>query len=386
MQSPIYLDNNATTPVDPRVVQAMIPVLTEHFGNPASATHSYGWYAAELVEIAREQVAKLIGAKPSEIIFTSGATESNNLAIIGCTRMLAQGSRPQHHIISAATEHRSVLDTVRELNKDWFAVDLLGVDSTGMIPPQALSQSLRSETGLITIMLANNEIGVVQDLCSLTTVSQQQGILFHTDATQALGKMPVSVDQLGVDLLSLSAHKFYGPKGVGALYLREGSAARRLVPLFLGGGHEFGLRSGTLNVAGIVGLGKACEIAYQELDQVRNKLELLTGLFMEQLTAQVDGVLVNGPTQERLPGNINISVEGIDSSALIGALSSTVALSAGSACTSRSKTPSYVLAALGHDNKRQRSSIRVGVGRFNTEEEMVSAATIIARATKKLRS
>ena len=387
MPSPIYLDNNATTPLDPRVLEAMLPVFREHFGNPASQTHSYGWYADELVEIAREQVASLIGAQTEEIVFTSGATESNNLAIQGVARANMQGRADlsQCSFISVATEHRAILDPLEHLAKQGASVLILDVDSEGNLDSDSYHNATDHKTCLSTVMLANNEIGVIHDVATLATFKRKDTHFFHCDATQAAGKIPVDVAQLGVDLLSLSAHKLYGPKGVGALYIRRGISTESLSALQLGGNHEQGFRSGTLNVAGIVGFGKACELAQNELDADSTKMDLLAKQLLQQISNKVSGIELNGNTRNRIPGNLNIAIEGTDSVRLIGLLQTKLALSASSACQSASKIPSHVLAALGLPIQRQRSSIRIGIGRFTTEEEVECAGEILVGAIEKIR-
>lgn len=384
--TPIYLDNNATTSVAPEVLEAMLPAFTQHFGNPASKTHSFGWYAEELVEIAREQVADLIGATRDEIVFTSGATESDNLAIKGVA--FAQRDELKErpfHLLCVKTEHRAVLDPIQELSNFGFQGEFLDVNSEGELSPEIFEKALLPQTLLASVMLANNEIGVVHDIQGLTEITKNRNILFHCDATQALGKIPVNVKELGVDLLSLSAHKLYGPKGVGALYVRRASPKLVLEPLFHGGGHEQGLRSGTLNVPAIVGLGKACSIAKERLEEDRKLLASLTEMLLVGLQAKLSGVLINGPLKNRLPGNLNLALEGIDNVSLVGAISPKLALSVSSACTSQMRKASHVLQALGFEESRWHSSIRIGLGRFTTEEEVNFAIDVLVEAVNKLR-
>ncbi len=385
MKLPVYLDNNATTPLDPRVIEAMLAVLREHYGNPASKTHSYGWYAEELVAIAREQVAKLIQAEPDEIIFTSGATESNNLALAGCTEMLKKESQSPVRIVSVVTEHKSVIDPLTVLKAAGDDIAFIPVDSAGLVGEAEFERALTRRPQIVSIMHANNEIGIVHDIPAFAKRAQEGGAIFHCDATQALGKIEVNVKKLGVDLLSLSAHKIYGPKGIGALYVRRGSAARGLNPLLFGGGHESGYRSGTLNVAGIVGFGTACEIIEQEGKAICDRLQALTSQFWDTLVAKIPEVILNGALKPRIPGNLNFALPQVNNGLLIGAIQSKLAVSISSACTSGSKTPSFVLAALGLPVERQNASIRVGIGRFNTEEEILFAAETLADAATTLR-
>ncbi|NUP88457.1 MAG: IscS subfamily cysteine desulfurase [Candidatus Sumerlaeia bacterium] len=380
MKRPIYLDNHATTPVDPRVLEAMLPTFSVDFGNPASPNHAYGWEAEERVQIAREQVAAVIGAEPEEIIFTSGATESDNLAIRGTA--LAQRPRGSH-IITAATEHRAVLDPCARLAREGFHVTVLPVQSGGLIDLAALEASITDETTLISIMAANNEIGVLQPLHEIGALARARGALFHTDAVQAFGKVPLDVDAAKIDLLSISAHKVYGPKGVGALYVRRRGPRVRLTPLIDGGGHERGLRSGTLNVSGIVGLGRAAELAAAEMDQESRRLRLLRDRLLGRLREGLPEVHVNGTLDSRLPGNLNVSFGQLEGEALLLALSD-IALSTGSACTSAQQEPSHVLKALGLSEAMVKSSVRFGIGRFNTVEEIDFAASRVADEVRRL--
>ena len=383
---PIYLDNNSTTPLDPRVLTAMLPTLSDHFGNPSSATHSFGWYAEELVTIAREQVATLIGAHPAEILFTSGATEANSLAIGGLVKGLRR-KQPQRpvRIVTVTTEHRAVLDLLYDLQQDGAEIVALPVEHDGHLQPERLREALTPETTLVSIMLANNEIGTVHDLAALAKIAQAAGVPIHSDATQAAGKVPIDVNTLGVDLLSLSAHKMYGPKGVGALWVRKRSPKLPLAALQLGGGQERGLRAGTLNVPGIVGFGKAAALATAELHSDATRMQGLSEQFISRLQQRPGHISINGPLKGRLPGNINVAFHGVASARLIGALNAQLAFSATSACSSRSKSPSHVLQAIGLSAERQQESVRFGFGRFTTAEEIGAAADALAATVKSIR-
>ncbi|MCC7343040.1 MAG: IscS subfamily cysteine desulfurase [Bryobacterales bacterium] len=381
MQTPIYLDNHATTPMDPRVLEAMLPYLGARFGNAASRNHSFGWEAEEAVEKAREQVASLIGANKKEIVFTSGATESNNLAIKGVAEMYAERG---NHIITAATEHKAVLDTCKRLEKHGCKVTYLPLKPDGLIDLDQLREAITDKTILVTIMYANNEIGVIQPVREIGAICKERGVLFHTDATQAVGKVPVNVIKDNVDLLSLSGHKMYGPKGVGALYVRRKSPRVQLTAQIDGGGHERGMRSGTLNVPGIVGLGKACELCQQEMEAEGKRLGGLRDKLMNRLTSELDEVFVNGSLEHRLPNNLNISFAYVEGESLLMGIHD-IAVSSGSACTSATLEPSYVLKALGKGDDLAHSSIRFGLGRFTTEEEVDYAAESIIRIVNKLR-
>ncbi len=379
---PIYMDNHATTPVDPRVVEAMLPYFTEKFGNAASRNHSFGWEAEEAVDKARNQIATLINAKPKEIIFTSGATESDNLAIKGVLEFYKDKG---NHIVTCVTEHKAVLDSCRALERAGRAtVTYLPVDRYGMVNPDDVRRAITDKTVLITIMYANNEIGTIHPIAEIGRIAKEKGVIFHCDAVQAVGKIPVDVERDGIDLLSLSAHKIYGPKGVGALYVRSKGPRVRITAQMDGGGHERGMRSGTLNVAGIVGLGKACEIARAEmrdeavrLTQLRNKLQ--AGIF-----ERLDDVFLNGHPTERLPGNLNLSFAYVEGESLLMGISD-VAVSSGSACTSATLEPSYVIRALGTDDELAHSSIRFGLGRFNSEEEVDYVTDRVCSEVKRLR-
>ena len=383
LRLPIYLDNNATTRTDPRVVEAMLPYFTEHYGNAASRTHSFGWKAEEAVDLARQEVAALLGADAKEIVFTSGATESNNLALKGVAHMVRQRG---NHIVTCGTEHRAVLDPCRRLERDGFQVTYLPVDGLGRVTAHEVAQAITDQTIMVSIMTANNEIGTLQPIRDIGRVCKERQVLLHTDATQAAGKVPLDVEALHVDLLSLSAHKMYGPKGVGALYVRRRDPHVRLEPLFDGGGHERGMRSGTLPVPIIVGFGAACRLCAAEMPEEANRLlglqrdRLLTGL----LEKVVDCTL-NGHPEQRLPGNLNLSFAHVQGEALLMALKN-VAVSSGSACTSASVEPSYVLRALGVPDDLAHGSIRFGIGRFNTMEEIDFAIAEVAREVRRLRS
>jgi len=375
---PIYLDYHATTPVDPRVVDAMLPYFTEKFGNAASRNHPFGWAAEEAVELARKQVADLIGAHPKEIVFTSGATESNNLAIKGAAEMYREKG---NHIITCVTEHKAVIDTCKRLEKDGFRVTYLPVQKDGRISLDELKAAISDKTILISIMAANNEIGVLQPVAEIGAIAKEKGILFHTDAVQAAGKVPFDVNALKVDLVSLSAHKMYGPKGVGALYVRRRNPRVLLSAQIDGGGHERGMRSGTLNVPGIVGLGRASEIARAEMPAESQRVARLRDRLLEALRT-IDGVSVNGSMRARLPGNLNVSFEGIDGEALLVSLDG-VAVSSGAACTQAE--PSHVLMALGHSKDRALASLRFGIGRTTTDGGIDAAAAKVADVVSSLR-
>ncbi len=377
---PIYLDNHATTPLDPRVLEAMMPFFTGRFGNAASNSHSFGWEAAAAVEKARRQIAASIGASAQEIVFTSGATESNNLALKG----VAEGCREKGaHIITAVTEHKAVLDSCKHLEKSGCRVTYLPVGSNGLIDLEQLKDAFTDRTILVSIMAANNETGVLQPIEEIGRLCSDRGVLFHSDAVQALGKVPLDVNRAKVDLASLTAHKLYGPKGCGALYVRQ-SVAERLVPLIDGGGHENGLRSGTLNVPGIVGFGKTCEIAQQELPEESCRVAGLRNRLCDRLTAGLDHVTINGSLEHRLPGNLNMSFLEVDGETLLTGLND-VALSSGSACSSGKTHASYVLKALGLSDEAAGSAIRFGIGRFNTEAEIDYVAGRIIELVKNLR-
>lgn len=378
LRLPIYMDNHATTPVDPRVLAAMLPYLTNKFGNSASRSHSFGWAADEAVETARAQVASLIGAKQDEIVFTSGATESDNLAIKG----LAEANRSTgSHIITVVTEHKAVLDSCKRLEKYGYRVTYLPVQKDGLVELEAIRQAMDDATILVTIMAANNETGVLQPVTEIGKLCRERGVVFHSDAAQGVGKIPIDVVRQNVDLLSISAHKAYGPKGVGALYVRGGIKIDATID---GGGHERGMRSGTLNVPGIVGLGRACEIYREEMPQESCRLAGLRNRLHEKINAGLDEVYVNGSMEHRLPGNLNISFAGVDGEELMTAIDD-VAVSSGAACTSARIEPSYVLKALGTSDELAQSSIRFGIGRFNTETEVDYVADKIIHTVQQLR-
>ena len=428
---PIYLDNNATTPVDPEVFEAMAPFLQDKFGNAASRSHAYGWVAEEAVDYAREQVAKLIGARSQEIIWTSGATESDNMAIKGVARMYGMtdaekvmidalakghvdGSIPNaadilpgrfgrldfesiaekgafevfkskgDHIITLPTEHKAILDSCKRIEKDGFRVTYVPVKANGLVDLEELEKAITEKTIIVSIMMGNNEIGVVQPVKEIGELCRKHKVLFHTDAVQAIGKIPVNVDEMNIDLMSLSGHKMYGPKGVGALYVRRRNPRVRVEALIDGGGHERGMRSGTLNVAGIVGMGKAAEVAHKKLEAEQTRTTELRNKMWTRLQEELDELYLNGDEKERLPGNLNISFAYVEGEALMMAIKD-CAVSSGSACTSASLEPSYVLRALGVGEELAHTSIRFGIGRFTTEEEVDNAVELVIAKVKKLR-
>jgi cysteine desulfurase len=381
LKIPVYMDNHATTPVDPRVLDAMMPYFTEKFGNAASRNHSFGWAGEEGVENARAQVAKLINASPKEIIFTSGATESNNLAIKGVAEMYREKG---NHIITQVTEHKAVLDTCKRLEKYGYEVTYLPVEKDGRINLDDLRRAITPKTILISIMFANNEIGVIQPIEEIGKIAKEKGVFFHVDGVQAAGKIPIDVQRDGIDLLSISAHKLYGPKGVGALYVRRKNPRVQLSAIIDGGGHERGMRSGTLNVTGIVGLGKACEICQQEMVAETKKLSALRDRLKNALMSQLDECFINGSMEHRLPHNINISFAFVEGESLLMGIND-IAVSSGSACTSATLEPSYVLKALGVGEDLAHTSIRFGLGRFNTEEEVDYVVSRVAETVNRLR-
>ena len=381
LKFPIYMDYHASTPVDPRALEAMLPYFSVHFGNAASRTHAFGWKADDAVEAARRQVAALIGASAKEIIFTSGATESNNLAIKG----VASALRPKgNHIITLATEHKAVLDSCKHLQKDGFVVTTLGVRPDGLVDLAALRAAITDKTILISVMAANNEIGVLQPVREIGLMARDRGVVFHCDAVQALGKVPFDVNEIAVDLVSITAHKMYGPKGVGALYVRKQNRKLELEPLIDGGGHERGLRSGTLNVPGIVGFGRAAQIAKADLESESERLRELRDRLLERLRARVPDLHVNGSLEHRLPNNLNVSFPDVAGEALLVGIGD-ICVSAGSACSSGSEEPPYVLKALALDPDLARASIRFGLGRYTTEEEVDYAAGKVADVVHQLR-
>jgi cysteine desulfurase len=380
----IYLDHNATTPVDPRVLEAMLPYLREHFGNASSKNHPYGWKAGEAVEAAREQVATLLGASAREILFTSGATEANNLAILGLFSSLPHRPQGRHGLIVQEAEHHAVLDPAAELTKRGCEVRRLKPDAYGRVSALQVEKALTEHTALVSTMAANNELGTLTPIADIGRVLKNRGVLFHTDAAQAAGKIPLDVEKMGIDLLSLSAHKFYGPKGIGALYVRSRRPRIRFSPLQLGGGQERGLRPGTLNVPGIVGLGEACLIASEEMDSEALRLRTLRDRLYEGITSRLSGVRRNGHPEECLPGTVNLSFEDVDGTALIVGLPE-LAVSSGSACTTGSTEPSSVLKAIGVPDKLALATLRFGLGRFTTEAEVDRAATCVVESVGKLR-
>jgi cysteine desulfurase len=379
MRAPIYLDYNATTPCDPAVVEAMTPFFTEHFGNPSS-NHAYGWAADEAVEQARERVAALLGAEPASVTFTSGATEACALALMGAGE--AYGGR-KHHVVTVATEHKAVLESVAALEHEGFTVTVLPVDRDGLLDPDHLREAVTDKTLLVAVMLANNETGVIGSVAEAAAIAHEKGALVMTDATQAAGKIPVDVDALGVDLLALSGHKLYGPKGIGALFVRRRNPRVRLVPLIPGGGQENGLRSGTLNVPGIVGLGKAAELAAERLDEDAAQLMRLRGRFEEALRAR-GGVHVNGEGAPRLPNTTSLRIDGVTTAKLLPAMRG-VAVSTGSACQVKTAQPSHVLTAMGLSREESFASVRFSLGRPTTEAEVEAAAEEVVRAVEGVR-
>lgn len=378
---PIYMDNHATTPMDQRVLEEMLPYFVEKFGNAASRNHEFGWIAEQAVEQARQRIAQLIGATSKEIIFTSGATESSNLAIKGIAEMYREKG---NHIITQVTEHKATLDTCKRLEKYGFRVTYLPVQKDGRIDMDDLSRAMDDKTILVTIMAANNEIGVLQPIDEIGKLCKERGVLFHTDAVQITGKLPFNVAKSGVDLASISGHKIYGPKGVGALYVRRKNPRVQLVAQIDGGGHERGMRSGTLNVPGIVGLGKACEIAMQEMPEEIKRLGSMRDGLREKIFGELDEVYVNGSLEHRLPGNMNISFAYVEGESLLMGIND-IAVSSGSACTSATLEPSYVLKALGAGDDLAHSSIRFGIGRFNTQAEVDYVASRVIDTVKRLR-
>ena len=380
---PIFMDYHSTTPVDPRVVEAMLPYFTEKFGNAASRSHSFGWTAEEAVDVARENIAKLINAQSEkEIVFTSGASESDNLAIKGVAEFYKDKGK---HIVTSVIEHKAVLDSCKRLEKEGFEVTYLPVQKDGRVDPQAVANAIGEKTILVSIMLANNEIGTVQPLEEIGKITRARGVLFHTDAVQGVGKIDFDVQKMNVDLASLTAHKMYGPKGVGALYVRRSKPRVRLVAQMDGGGHERGNRSGTLNVPAIVGFGKAAEIAMKERADESARLLKLRERLRNKIQSELDEVYLNGSLEHRLPGNLNLSFAFVEGEAMMMAIKD-VAVSSGSACTSASLEPSYVLRALGVGDDLAHSSIRFGLGRFTTEEEVDYVANLVIEKAKHLRN
>jgi len=381
MEFPIYLDNNATTPVDSEVLDAMLPYFKSKFGNAASKSHKYGWEASEAVELARKKVAKLIGAKPGEIIFTSGTTESINLSHKGSLESF-QGK--ENHIITSKIEHSAVLDTCKYLSGYGVDVTYLDVDKFGFVNPDDVSEYIKDNTMLVSIMMANNEVGTIQPVGEIGNICGEKNILFHTDAAQAIGKIPVNVNELNVDLMSFSAHKIYGPKGIGALFIKNKSPEIKLTEQINGGGHEFGFRSGTLNVPAIVGFGKACEICEKKMYNEFADLIIFRDRFINNILQKTEGASLNGHSTKRLPNNINICFNNIDSSVLMSEMKE-LAFSAGSACTSADLKPSHVLKAMGLSDADSRSSVRLGLGRFTTNEEVEFSINKIVNTVEKIR-
>jgi cysteine desulfurase len=381
VKTPIYMDNNSTTRTDPRVVEAMLPYFTEKFGNAASRSHAFGWEAEAAVEEARDQIAELIGASAKEIIFTSGATEGNNLAIKGVAAMY---KRKGNHVVTQATEHKAVLDTCKRLEREGFQVTYLPVDRYGQVHPDQVREAITDKTILVSIMAANNEIGTLQPIAAIGKLCKEKGVLFHTDAVQAVGKVPLDVEAMGIDLLSLSAHKIYGPKGIGALYVRKKDPRVRLEPQIDGGGHERGMRSGTLPVPLIVGLGVACDIARREMPEESQRTFRLREKLRTGIMNRLPETYLNGHPTERLPGNANISFAYVEGEGLMMGIKD-VAVSSGSACTSASLEPSYVLRALGVGDELAHSSIRFGIGRFNTDEEVDFVVGHVVQEVNRLR-
>lgn len=377
----VYLDNNATTPVDPQVLEVMLPYFQEKFGNAASRSHSFGWEAEQAVEAAREQVAQVIGAEPKEIIWTSGATEGNNIAVKGVAAMYAEKGR---HIITQPTEHKAVIDPCKYLEQKGCRVTFLPVDKTGRIDLQQLADAIKDDTILVSIMHGNNEIGTLQPIAEIGRLCKERGVLFHTDCCQTFGKVPINVEQMGIDLLTCSAHKIYGPKGVGALYVRRRRPRVLAEPVIHGGGHERGLRSGTLNVPGIVGLGQAAELCRERIDSEPGRLAALRDRLQQGIFSQLDDVQLNGHPTERTPTTLNLSFAYVEGESLMMGMDD-VAVSSGSACTSASLEPSYVLRALGIGDELAHSSIRFSVGRFNTEAEIDYTIGRVVSAVRRLR-
>jgi len=381
LKLPIYLDNNATTPMDPRVLEAMTPYFLEHFGNAASRSHSFGWAAEEAVDYAREQVAKLVSADPKEIIFTSGATEADNLAIKGVFEMYASKG---NHIITAVTEHKAVLDTCKHIEKQGGEVTYLSVNDDGLIDLKELEAAMKPTTILVAIMYANNEVGVIQPIKEISAIARKHGALLFTDATQAVGKIPVDVNKDGIDLMAFSSHKMYGPKGVGALYVRRKNPRVKVTAQIDGGGHERGMRSGTLNVPGIVGFGKACEISMLDMEEDNKRISKMRDKLETELL-KLEEAYVNGSTEHRLPHVSNISFKYVEGEGLMMGFNKNIALSSGSACTSASLEPSYVLKALGLGDDLAHSSLRFGLGRFTTDEQIDYTIKAVSETVLKLR-
>ena len=381
MKLPIYLDYNATTPVDPQVVEAMMPFFTESFGNAASRNHAFGWQVERVVEDARESIGSAIGAEGKEIVFTSGATESDNLAILGVAEFYQKKGK---HIITSPIEHKAVIDPCQALEQRGYEITFLDVDKDGCIDLKQLEESIREDTILVSLMAGNNEIGTINPIKEIGEITRAKGVIFHTDATQGVGKIPIDVDEMKIDLLSMTAHKMYGPKGVGALYVRRKKPRVRLSPIMFGGGHERGMRSGTLNVTGIVGFAKALELSISEISSEAERLIGLRQRLFERLSAELDYIFLNGHPTQRLPNNLNLSFGYVEGESLMMGVSD-LAVSSGSACTSASLEPSYVLRALGVGDDLAHSSIRFGMGRFTKIEEIDYTADKMIVAVKRLR-
>ncbi len=381
LKLPIYLDNNATSQMDPRVLEAMMPYFTDHYGNAASRSHSFGWQAEEAVDFAREQIAKLINSDPKEIIFTSGATESDNLALKGVYEMYASKG---NHIITVGTEHKAVLDTCKHLEKIGAEITFLSVQKDGLIDVAELEAAMRPTTILVAVMYANNETGVIQPIKEISKIARKFGVLFFTDATQAVGKIPVDIEENGIDLMAFSGHKIYGPKGVGALFVRRKNPRVKLIAQMDGGGHERGMRSGTLNVPGIVGLGKACELCGLEMQKNMEKVSQLRDKLEHELL-KLDDTFLNGSLEKRLPHVSNMSFKYVDSESLLLGLNKNVAVSSGSACTSATLEPSYVLKEMGVEDDLAKASIRFGLSQFTTEEEIDYVIKQVTETVMKLR-
>ena len=376
----IYLDNQATTPLDPEVFSAMSPWFTEKFGNASSRNHTYGWEAEEAVEIARESVAAIIGSLPKEIIFTSGATEANNIALQGVAKNYQNQGR---HIITLKTEHKAVIDVCQHLSEDGFDITYLPVDKDGMLNVNKFEDAIRDDTIFASVMHVNNEIGVIQPIKELGAICKNKNVIFHVDAAQSVGKIPLNIDDMGIDLLSISAHKFYGPKGVGALYIRRKDPRVQLQPVMFGGGHERGVRSGTLPVPNIVGMGRACDLAADVMNEENLKITTLRDALLQGIRDKNPNALVNGSMEKRVAGNLNMSFPGVNNEAIIAAIPE-IAISSGSACTTSTMEPSHVLLALGMSKEEAYSSLRFGIGRFNTEQDIHIAVKSINGCMKKL--
>lgn len=382
IRKPIYMDNHATTPVDPRVVEEMLPYFLDTFGNAASVDHLYGHAAQEAVEKARNSIARFINAKsPEEIIFTSGATESDNIALVGVAEAYGQKG---NHIITSAIEHKAVLDTLKYLAGRGVRTTVLPVDRHGMVDPSDVERTVTSKTILISIMLANNEIGTIQPVKEIGRIAREREIFFHTDGAQAVGHIPVDVEEMNIDLMSFTAHKVYGPKGIGAIFARRRRPRVKPLPVIHGGGHERGIRSGTLNVPGIVGFAKALQIADREMEREGKYLREMTDWMLEELQKSIDRIERNGHPTERLPHNLNVHIPGIESRALVVSLKDLIALSTGSACTTATVEPSHVIQALGHTEERAHSSVRFGLGRFTTDEEVRTAVAALTQTVSEI--